>query len=330
MELKAPGKGVPGLPGWGDSRDRRQWEALKVLPNVMYTTGKNWVVYHYGQLAADIATLERDLVRAGSRLRPHSNAFALLLQSFLCWQPQQPRELRDMIKIAAGLCQLLRDEVRDTLRLERGGQAKALFTAHLADWQEWLFPDLSDDEFADAYAQTITFGLLLARREGVIFEGLEIPDIGEKLAKRHMLVGRALSILTARPDRGRSVEERSLVLQTMRRMIGVADWSLWSTAGTYHWLYEEFLEAYDPAIRRKTGAYYTPTAVTDFMTRFVDEVLAQKLGIKRGFADPKVVVLDPAMGTGTFLQSILERVYYSRCFTLSVRTYPLCVRSAGG
>ena len=172
----------------------------------MYTTGKNWAVYHYGQLAADIATLEGDLVRAGSRLRPQSNAFALLLQSFLCWQPQQPRELRDMIKIAAGLCQLLRDEVRDTLRLERGGDAKALFTAHLADWQEWLFPDLSDDEFADAYAQTITFGLLLARREGVIFEGLEIPDIGEKLAKRHMLVGRALSILTARPDRGRSVE----------------------------------------------------------------------------------------------------------------------------
>ena len=71
---------------------------------------------------------------------------------------------------------------------------------------------------------------------------------------------------------------------------------------------KNFLRWYDPAIRRKTGVYYTPTAVTDFMTRFVDEVLAQKLGIKRGFADPKVVVLDPAMGTGTFLQSILERV----------------------
>ena len=65
----------------------------------------------------------------------------------------------------------------------------------------------------------------------MIFEGLEIPDIGEKLAKRSLLVGRALSILTARPDRGMSMEERSIVLQTMRRVIGAADWTRWPAEG---------------------------------------------------------------------------------------------------
>ncbi len=207
VELKAPGMGVPGMPGWGKSRDRAQWDKYKALPNVLYTDGKSWAIYHYGEQAGDIATLEGDLARAGARLRPKDGTFASIVKSFLYWEPTPQRDLRELIKISAGLCHLLRDEVTEALRSERRGEAKVLFTEHLADWQEWLFPDLTDDEFVDAYAQTITFGLLLARREGVIFEGLEIPDIGEKLAKRHLLVGRALLISSIVPGlRGRIVE----------------------------------------------------------------------------------------------------------------------------
>lgn len=75
-----------------------------------------------------------------------------------------------------------------------------------------------------------------------------------------------------------------------------------------HWLYEVFLKTYDPAIRRQMGVYYTPPEVTDFMARFVDEVLREKLHIDAGLADDSVTVLDPAMGTGTFLQSVVDRV----------------------
>jgi len=308
VELKAPNKGVPGTPHWGGKRNREQWEGLKALPNVLYSDGKSWAVYHFGERAGSIATLEGSLDRVGSRLRPKDEAFAALLQGFLYWKPSQPRDLKTLIKYSAGLCRLLRDEVAEALRREQRGEADQLFRDHLTDWQEWLFPDLDDAEFADAYAQTITFGLLLARREGVIFEGLEIPDIGEKLASRNLLVGRALSILTARHDRGKSVEERSIVLQTMRRVIGAADWTPWPAKGTYHWLYEAFLETYDPAIRRQMGVYYTPSEVTDFMARFVHEVLREKLHIDAGLADDSVVILDPAMGTGTFLQSVIDRV----------------------
>ncbi|MFK4088390.1 type ISP restriction/modification enzyme [Kribbella sp. NPDC020789] len=308
VELKAPGMGVPGGARWGKSRDRSQWERFKALPNVMYTDGSTWAVYHYGQPIGLPIVLDGDLARAGSKLRPRDSGFASLMSTFLLWEPTAPRDLRTLIKISAGLCSFLREEVSSSVHGERKGDSKPLFTEHLADWQEWLFPDLTDDEFVDAYAQTITFGLLLARREGVIFEGLEIPDIGERLAKRHLLVGRALSILTARPDRGLSVEERSVALQTMRRVIGAADWSRWPSAGSYHWLYEEFLQAYDPALRKQTGAYYTPAPVADFMARFVDEILQTELGLSAGLSNPGVVVLDPAMGTGTFLQSVLDRV----------------------
>jgi hypothetical protein len=308
VELKAPGFGVPGAARWGKSRDRAQWEKLKLLPNVLYTDGSQWAVYHYGERVGNVAVLDGDLARAGSKLRAKDGALAAILKEFLYWEPRPPRDLRELVRIAAGLCQFLREEVTEELANERNGDSRPLFIDHLADWQEWLFPGLTDDEFVDSYAQTITFGLLLARREGIHFEGLEIPDIGEKLVKRHLLVGRALSILTARPDRGQTIEERSVVLQTMRRVIGAADWTNWPTAGTYHWLYEEFLEAYDPTIRRQMGAYYTPSAVTDFMAGFVHQILQKKLRIDRGIADNNVVILDPAMGTGTFLQSVVDRV----------------------
>ena len=39
---------------------------------------------------------------------------------------------------------------------------------------------------------------------------------------------------------------------------------------------------YDPAIRRQMGVYYTPPEVTDFMARFVHEVLREKFHIDAG------------------------------------------------
>ena len=56
------------------------------------------------------------------------------------------------------------------------------------------------------------------------------------------------------------------------------------------------------------GVYYTPSEVTDFIARFVHEVLREKLHIEAGLADNSVTVLDPAMGTGTFLQSVIDQV----------------------
>lgn len=308
VELKAPGFGVPGSEKWGKLRDRKQWEKLCRLPNVLYTDGSNWAVFHYGERIGDIASIHGNLRRARTRVYVDGSEFRSVISNFLYWKPTPPRKLGELIRVSAGLCQLLRDEVQRELSMEKLGQARPLFLEHLADWQEWLFPDLSEEEFIDSYAQTITFGLLLARREGIAFEGLEIPDIGDRLSKRYLLVGRALAILTARPGRGLTVEQRSIVLQTMRRVIGAADWSQWTTKETCHWLYEKFLEQYDPGLRQRMGAYYTPTVVADFMVTFVDGILRDVLSVSRGLANDEVVVLDPAMGTGTFLQSVLDSV----------------------
>ncbi|HEY3505621.1 MAG TPA: type ISP restriction/modification enzyme [Actinocatenispora sp.] len=307
VELKRPGFHVPGTPGWGRRHDREQFEKLSAFPNVLYTDGQEYALFQFGtRVAAE--RLVGDLDRAGRKLAPDGPGFARLLRTFLLTPPTRPRDLGQLIRWSAGLCHMLLDEVTDSLLAERRGRVPSLLSAHLADWQEWLFPDLDEAEFADAYAQTVTFGLLLARRAGVVFEGLEIPEIGGRLAKRHLLVGRALSILTTPADRGPSIQDRSIAMQTMVRVIGVADWTDWPVATSHHQLYEDFLEAYDPALRRATGSYYTPRQVTDFMVGFVDRVLTDQLGVETGLSRRDVVVLDPAAGTGTFLRSVVDQV----------------------
>ncbi len=57
------------------------------------------------------------------------------------------------------------------------------FTSLAADWRELLFPDADEDQFADGYAQTVTFALLLARVERIDFTGQPISEIARQLGK---------------------------------------------------------------------------------------------------------------------------------------------------
>jgi hypothetical protein len=103
---------------------------------------------------------------------------------------------------------------------------------------ELLFPGLDDSGFADAYAQTITFAMLLARVDGISFQDTSLHEIGRLLGKKHSLMGRAFSVLT---DSEATEELRTV--ETLRRVIGAVDWSTLDDGQTdvYAELYERFL-----------------------------------------------------------------------------------------
>ena len=75
------------------------------------------------------------------------------------------------------------------------------------------------------------------------------------------------------------------------------------------WLYfyEDFLAAYDPKLRKDVGAYYTPVEVVRAQVYLIEDLLVNRLGKSLGFADPDVVTLDPAVGTGTYLLGVVKR-----------------------
>lgn len=305
VELKAPGRGVPTV--WTPNKhEKKQWEKLRLLPNVLYTDGTLWALFRNGELIGQVARLNGDLYKAGGKLAPLDGEFARVISDFLLWKPNPPRSLRQLVRSVAGLCKLLRTEVLETIEREsRGEEREKVFTELNRDWRRLLFPGLTHEEFADAYAQTVTFALLLARVDGIAFEDRSLGQIAAQLGKNHSLMGKALAVLTHD-----AVEGRSVVVETLKRVIGAVDWDRISDGSTnaYLYLYEHFLEVYDSELRKQSGSYYTPNEVVSFMVRFVDDILRIRFGREGGFAAEDVVVVDPAMGTGTYLLNIIETV----------------------
>jgi hypothetical protein len=77
-------------------------------------------------------------------------------------------------------------------QLKEGSEA---LTALSKDWRRHLFPSASDDEFADGYAQAVTFGLLVARARGLtLANGLD--QAAKALGRTDSLIGTALRLLT--------------------------------------------------------------------------------------------------------------------------------------
>lgn len=283
----------------------KQWEKLRLLPNVLYTNGRDWTVYRNGQQVGESGRLTAPVRTSGSKLAPDGDNFIRTLQSFLFWKPETPRTIGQLINSIANLCKLLRSEVVEAMRLEATNQNRPMFTLLAQDWRDLLFPEASNETFADHYAQTVTFALLLARVEGITFDGQDLSVIAKQLGKKHSIMGKALAVLTDDPERGLGA-----TLDTLLSVIGAVDWDLLDdgSGSAYLRLYTDFLAVYDPELREATGSYFTPDAIVDFMARTTNELLREHLHRDRGFASRDVVVVDPAMGTGTFLLNIVERV----------------------
>jgi len=309
VEVKKPRTTID--PDSFTGHNRNQWERLRNLPNLVYTNGRSWALFRNGEPEGEVVHLDGDLYAAGSKLKAGDASFELLLRNFLTWKPIPITSVTRLVQAVAPLCLLLRREVRDQLAREaRAIQAgsprhEQPFTGLASDWRSLLFPTASDDTFADGYAQAVTFALLLARAENIDIADRSLHEIGNDLGPGHSLMGRALQILTDYVS-----DTFRVTLDLLVRVIGAVDWDTIRAAhvDAYLHLYEHFLGEYDEELRKASGSYYTPRDVVVEMVRLADEALRNRLGRDRGFMSPDVVTIDPAMGTGTYLLSIIQRV----------------------
>ena len=297
VELKAPGVGANPSRFTGHNAD--QWKRFQSLPNLIYTDGNEWGLYQSGKRVRAVR-LSGDVANDGGKAVAEKDAQAVLglLTDFLSWQPIIPKNVKDLAGLLAPLCRMLRDDVTDALK-----DPQSPLVQLAGDWRKSLFAGASNEQFADAYAQTVTFALLLARSEGA--DPLEPYAAAQVLNTQHALLGRVLAALTDYQVR----IEMSASLNLLVRVIGaVPPGSLKSTGAKNPWLffYEDFLAAYDPKLRKDVGAYYTPVEVVRAQVRLIDDLLTNRLGKALGFADPGVVTLDPAAGTGTYLLGVID------------------------
>jgi len=299
VEVKAPGKGAD--PALFKGHDLEQWRRFQSVPNLLYTDGNQWSLYRSGEREGPVVRLAGDVRIEGSAAVTPDIAATLfqLFTAFSSWTPIVPKKPKDLAEFVAPYCRLIRSEVEEALENPRSS-----LQSLKKEIKTLLFPEATDRQFADAYAQTVIFALLLAKLEGA--NTLDLNDAYRVLESRHLLLSRSLQFLT--DPQARQEISSSLGL-TQRVIQEILPETLKSDSGEHDpWLffYEFFLAKYDPKLRKEWGVYYTPVEVVRCQVALIDDILSKELGRTMGFVEPGVITLDPALGTGTYLLGIID------------------------
>jgi predicted helicase len=195
-----------------------------------------------------------------------------------------------------------------------------------------LIHDITNRPFADIYAQTIAYGLFAARYHDPTLPTFSRYEAATLIPKSNPFLRRLFQDIA-----GYDLDTRLVwIVDELVQIFLASDVAdIMHNFGTrtkqedpvIHF-YETFLAAYDPALRKARGVWYTPEPVVNFIVRAVDDILKTEFGLAQGLADTsktkikvelqgkavekevhRVQILDPATGTGTFLVEVVRQIY---------------------
>ncbi len=174
------------------------------------------------------------------------------------------------------------------------------------NFKEYLYEELSFEDFSDAFAQTLTYSLFLAKLNHP-FEKINLDNVRSSIPKNFAVI-REMADFLKKLD---AIKEIQWLLNEILSLINHVDMDsilkdLNDDKDPYLHFYETFLSAYDPKLREKKGVYYTPDSVVKFIINALDSLLKTHfkdapLGLKSALDNENIKLLDFATGTGTFL-----------------------------
>ncbi|MBN2208305.1 MAG: N-6 DNA methylase [Candidatus Coatesbacteria bacterium] len=232
---------------------------------------------------------------------------------------------------------LMRDAMFSCLK--DGSRLSGQLQRKLDAFRHVLIHDLSSEQFADIYAQTVAYGLFAARLQSVQPGRLDTLTEGFSLKSAERLVPKANPLLRglfkelADEDsldprwRWHASDIADLLGASNMRAIAEDMATKVGREDPIVHFYETFLKKYNPKIRETRGVYYTPEPVVSYIVRSVDHLLKEKFGKPEGLADKRVMVLDPAVGTGTFLTGVIKHLYKVVTEKGQMGTWPDFVRN---
>ena len=200
-----------------------------------------------------------------------------------------------------------------------------------------LLPELTTEAFSDMYAQTIVYGLFIARYNDKHLETFSRGEAIENLSKESPLLKNFFQHIATSDKLHPTLDE---TIDKLCYIFSITDLKqLLDKEGTKDVIvhfYEDFLSFYDAEQRKSFGAYYTPVQVVRYIINMVDKALIEDFHIEGGLSNndtiqikvksdpyqtkrkewkdekiidvPKVAILDPACGTGTFGAEIIRFV----------------------
>ena len=181
-------------------------------------------------------------------------------------------------------------------------------------FENTIFNDLSDKDFADAFSQIISFSLLfyrLNKRKNVDLNSFN--DMPEYIPIFREFLSRI--------DFNSLNENIIYVINLIIKSINSYDEKIFYDKLSYKdkhdtdkedpfiYAYEYFLKEFDSKTRNARGVFYTPIEAVRYIIKSIDEILKDKLNIADGIYGEEVHILDFAAGTGTFMLGAIERAF---------------------
>lgn len=279
---------------------------ISTFPNVILTNFTEFRLYRDGELIEKVSLTRPFVIKKLSTVPVVENdkEFLKLLERFLDFSLPKTYTAKTLAVELAKRTKFLKDEIVSE-ELKQG--TKSIHGFYDA-FKEFLIAGINEEEFADLYSQTITYGLFAARLRAE-------NGFNRKLA--YSYIPKSIGILR---DVFKFISLEDLPLQMeiiiddIAEVLAVAD-AKKILDQYYHegkgsdpvlHFYETFLSVYDPATREKRGVYYTPEPVVSFIVRSLHEILKEKFNISDGLASKDVTLLDPAGGTLGFLAKAIE------------------------
>lgn len=280
--------------------------------------------------------------RASARLAQVSNKKKLLpdpkgatdtealLRAFLKQDVPTVSSPKELAERMASLAQMIRAAIQRALKTEEEG---GTLHEQLKGFRQVLLHDLTVEQFADMYAQTIAYGLFAAKCNVNLGEEFTREKAAHVLPKTNPFLRKMFGHIAGPELDNRitwAVDDLVSVLNHTQIHLILKDFGKRTRQEdpVVHF-YETFLAAYDPKMREARGVYYTPEPVVSYIVRSVDQILKNEFGLKDGLADAstirlkskakgkrseefeshRVLVLDPAVGTGTFLHGVVDQIH---------------------
>ena len=279
----------------------------ETFPNLILTNFLEFRLYRNGERVETVLSGRPIVLNKLGTTPPLENQDDLyaLLNRFLDFALPQTFTAESLAVELAKRTRILRDVIGEQLRDEQDSRIAGFFEA----FQTYLIGSLTPDDFADLFAQTITYGLFAARtrsRDG-FNRRIAFDNIPHTIGVLRDLF-RYISLDELPDQLAWCVDDLAEVLAVADapKILGHYDREGKGNDPIVHF-YETFLSQYDPDERERRGVYYTPEPVVGYIVRSLHGLLKTEFEKRDGLASDGVTLLDPAAGTMTFVAQAAQQ-----------------------
>jgi predicted helicase len=277
---------------------------LGTFPNLILTNFYEFRLYQHGSLV-DCVTIASPINATQMRMAPPLSMvdeLSALLERYFTFSLPSITDPKSLANALAKRTRFLRDEIIALELAEETKQGKKVLLSFYESFKKLLINNLTLEQFADLYAQTLTYGIFAARTrsEGEFNRELIYKYIPGTLG---ILKSIFRFISLEEPPQALAVlidDIADILFNTDIQKILHRFYSEGKGTDPIVHFYETFLSEYDPTLREKRGVYYTPEPVVRYIVRSIHSLLKSHFDLADGLASQEVTILDPAAGTLTF------------------------------